>query len=128
MEDLLALAADRGLRVVWRDLGRRNGEYRRPGVIVLNPRRPAQTQTITLAHELGHAHYGHGWADDERLRDRQETAADRYAANLLISPGAYAAAERLVGAHPGALARELAVTARLVELWRDQRGALRRTA
>lgn len=128
MEDLLALAAARGLRVVWRDLCRRNGEFRAPGLIVLDPRRPGLTQKVTLAHELGHAYYGHAWADDPRVRESQEVAADRYAANLLITPAAYAAAERLVGCHAGALARELGVTARLVELWRDQRAGQRRAA
>ncbi|HEY0117546.1 MAG TPA: ImmA/IrrE family metallo-endopeptidase [Cellulomonas sp.] len=128
MEDLLTLAAARGLPVVWRDLGGRNGEYRSSGLIVLDPRRPAQTQRVTLAHELGHAHYGHRWSDDPRVRERQEAAADRYAANLLITPAAYAAAERLTGCHAGALARELAVTARLVEMWREQRPAQRRAA
>lgn len=128
MEDLLALAVARGLRVVWCDLGRRNGEYRASGLIVLNPRRPGQTQRVTLAHELGHARYGHVWSEDPRVRERQEAAADRYAANLLITPAEYAAAERLVGCHAGALARELAVTARLVELWREQRATQRRAA
>ena len=72
MEDLLALAVARGLRVVWCDLGRRNGEYRASGLIVLNPRRPGQTQRVTLAHELGHARYGHVWSEDPRVRERQE--------------------------------------------------------
>lgn len=128
MEQLLALATTRGLRVGWRDLGRRNGEWHSSGLILLNPHRTEQTQRVTLAHELGHAHHGHTWTDNPREHDRQEMAADRYAANLLISPVEYALAEHLVGPHPGAIARELAVTARLVELWRDQHTNLKRTA
>ena len=128
VEDLLALAAARGLRVVWRDVDGRNGEFRAPGLIVLDARRPGQTQKVTLAHELGHAYYGHTWSCDARVRRGQEAAADRYAANLLITPAAYAAAERLVGCHAGALARELGVTARLVELWREQRAGQQRAA
>src|SRR5690606_13237987 len=43
---------------------------------------------VTIAHELGHAHYGHRC--DSMRNDRQ---ADLYAANLLIDPAAYAEAE-----------------------------------
>ncbi|MBB5472532.1 ImmA/IrrE family metallo-endopeptidase [Cellulomonas hominis] len=118
MEELLALATERGVRVAWRDLGRRAGEYHSSGLILLNPRRTETVQRVTLAHELGHAHYGHTWTDDPREHEHRERLADRHGARLLISPSAYAAAERLVGPHPGALARELGVTASVVETWR----------
>lgn len=70
----------------------------------------------TLAHELGHATRGDtptGTVFDQRA----ERAADRYAANLLISEQAYREAEIL---HPGALdaiAHELGVTRHLLMVW-----------
>lgn len=119
MQRLLDIAGERGLRVKWRDLGRRNGEYHSSGLILLNHRRAETTQRVTLAHELGHAYYGHAWTDNPRLHESQERQADRYAARLLITAADYAAAERVAGHHPGAIARELGVTRRLVELWRE---------
>lgn len=118
MEDLIAHAATMGLGIKWRDLGRRNGELHSAGVIVLNQRKPMLTQRVTLAHELGHAWHGHDWTRAHD-RERDERQADAYAARLLISPTDYAFAERIVGCHPGALAKELGVTRRLVELWRE---------
>lgn len=118
MQDLIDHAAAMGLRVMWRDLGRRSGELHSSGLIVLNPRRTTLTQRVTLAHEIGHHRYGHDWTR-EHDSERDEREADTYAARLLISPAEYALAERLVGCHPGALAKELGVTARLVEFWRE---------
>lgn len=126
MNRLIDHATAMGLRVMWRDLGRRNGEFHSSGLIVINPRKTALTQRTTLAHELGHAWHGHDWTHDHDL-ERDERQADIYAAQLLISPAEYAAAERTVGPHAGALAKELGVTRRLVELWRDH-NEHRRTA
>jgi Zn-dependent peptidase ImmA (M78 family) len=118
MNDLLQLADDAGVRVMWRDLGRRRGEYRHsPALITLNPRMSTALQRSTLAHELGHHHHGDTWTDDPALIARRERRADTYAAQLLIDPNTYAAAERLVGPHPGALARELDVSRSIVEAW-----------
>lgn len=91
------------------------------GIVVLNPRRTMLTQRVTLAHEMGHWHHGHDWTIDHD-RERDEREADTYAARLLISPAEYALAEHLVGSHPGAIAAELGVTRRLVQLWRDDYG------
>lgn len=118
MDNLIAHAATLGLGIKWRDLGRRAGELHSTGVIVLNPHKSELTQRMTLAHELGHAWHGHDWTRHHD-RERDERQADLYAARLLICPVEYAAAERIVGCHPGALAKELGVTRRLVELWQD---------
>lgn len=118
MENLIAHAATMGLGIKWRDLGRRAGELHSAGVIVLNPRKSALTQRVTLAHELGHAWHGHDWTRDHD-RERDERQADLYAARLLIRPSDYAFAEQIVGCHPGALAKELGVTRRLIEIWQD---------
>lgn len=115
MERLLALAEERGIYVAYRPLRRIAYYMHSERLIVLNSRKTDSVLRSALAHELGHAHYGHG----AHGGPRDEREADQYAARLLISPDAYAAAEALVGEHPGALARELGVTRRLVELRRE---------
>lgn len=113
MDQLIERAGALGLRVIFRDLGRRHGEIHSSGLVYINPHRTVDRQRVTLAHEMGH--WVHGWLGGHQV-ERDERQADRYAARLLIAPDAYAAAEALVGEHPGALARELGVTRRLVEL------------
>lgn len=115
MERLIALAEAQGLYVAWRPL-RRHGYYlHSKGLIVLSTRAPEWKVRVALAHELAHAHYQHDWTrDHDKVRDELE--ADTYAARLLISLEAYRDAESCVGCHPGALAKELGVTRRLVEL------------
>lgn len=61
-----------------------------------------------IAHEIGHAHYGH--VTNGALQERQ---ADIYAARLLISPHAYAALER-VNSDQHLIAEELGVTLDLI--------------
>lgn len=62
----------------------------------------------TLAHELGHAHYGHGCSTPAF-----ERRARTYAAHLLIDPAEYARLERI---NPDVhwLAEEFTVTPRIV--------------
>lgn len=67
----------------------------------------AQTRSV-LAHELGHAYYGHEC--DRGPEDRQ---ADKYAAQLLIDPSDYARAERIC-LDEWAIAEELEVTVKVV--------------
>lgn len=122
IEALLGLAEQRGLTVEWRDLGPRNGEYSWPGLIVINPKRTAIAQYVTLAHELGHAHHAHVATEDVHLHARQERLADEFAARLLVCPARLAEAEALVGPHPGALAKELGVTRRMVEVFYEHLG------
>ena len=107
-----------GLRVAYRDLGRHTGYLYGGGLVVLNHRHHLNAQRETLAHEGGHAYWGHDWTRDHD-RERDERLADQYAARLLITRDAYAAAEELCDGHPGAIARELGVTRRLVELRRE---------
>lgn len=122
MQDLIDYAIRHGWGVKFRDLGRRNGEYSQ-GLITINDRRRTHfVQRITLAHEIGHAHHDHRWTDDPAVHERQEHEADIVAARLLITAAHYAYAERIVGPHPGAIAKELGVTRHLVELWREDYG------
>ncbi len=114
LDQLLRHCADLGIEVVWRDLGEtRRGEYHHERrTIVLSSRLTATQQVSCLAHELGHARFGHGSsspANEQRAWD--------YAAALVISPDEYALAEERVGHHPCALALELAVTPALIEAW-----------
>ncbi len=118
MEQVIAHAARIGLKVKYTDLGRRSGEVHSSGLVYINPRKSLLTQRVTLAHECGHWELGHDWT---RAHDRpsDERQADMCAARLLIDRDRYATAERVVGAHPGAIARELGITASLVVLWRE---------
>lgn len=67
-----------------------------------------------LAHELGHAHYGHTCSTDTN-----ELRADRHAAALLIDLNAYRAAE-VLDPDPAAIADELGVTRRIVRVFQTQ--------
>lgn len=86
------------------------------GLILINQRLNASQRCAAAAHELGHAHYGHG-CDSERA----EAQAWKYAAGLLVDAGEYARAEGLC-AHPAAIAAELGVTVRVVLEWQRHYG------
>lgn len=111
---LFAHCGDLGIEVEWADLGDiRRGHYLDDArTIVLNRRLTRAQLTTTLAHEIGHAVFG-----DRATTPRLERRASEYGASLIITPRQYAAAERLVGHHLGALAAELGVTPHLVEAW-----------
>lgn len=64
-----------------------------------------------LAHELGHAYYGH-----TVTTPATEKQADERAADLLIDPGDYARAERMSD-NPDFIAHELDITRRLVRAY-----------
>lgn len=124
MRALLALARTRGVVVEWSPA---LGEYVRGlyehdrRTITLGRGLTTAQARATLAHELGHAWYGHRWTGDPHRDAAAERLADEHAARLLVAPDAYANAERLVGPHPGALARELGVTPDIVRAWRRTR-------
>lgn len=116
LDDLYQHAADLRLDVVWRcDLPeKRHGLYlddRRE--IRLNYYCTKAQATAALAHEIGHYMYS-----DRCSTGLSERRADEFGAGLIISRDEYAAAERIVGHHPGALARELETTHRMVLAWR----------
>ncbi|CAH0181911.1 hypothetical protein SRABI76_01553 [Microbacterium oxydans] len=114
MDDLLRLIEAQGLRVIERR-GRTLGGYDHASrSIRLDPGMSARTRRSVLAHELGHATLGHTVTTHAALRRRQERQADAWAARLLITPAAYAAAEALRGTHRASLAFELGVTIELV--------------
>jgi Zn-dependent peptidase ImmA (M78 family) len=117
---LIAIAADAGLRVVistitpgikgFIDLAERT--------IYLSRRLAPIELLCTLAHELGHYFHGH-----ECSTQRAEDQANAYACRLVITPEAYAAAEKL-SPHAHDIAEELGVTVDMVLHY--QRFALQR--
>jgi hypothetical protein len=116
LDALCQHAADLGLEVEWTcDLpGDCHGYYEDDArLVVLNYRCTIAQAVSALAHEIGHAVFG-----DRCSTDAVERRADEYGASLVLTAEDYAAAEREVGPHPGALARRLGVTRDLVLAWR----------
>lgn len=115
LDSLYQHAVDLGLDVEWADLGEyRRGDYQRSkSLIRLNHRLTVVQATATLAHEIGHAIFGHTCSSPANERKAWEMGA-----SLVITPAEYARAEAIVGPHVGALAVELEVTPRLIEAWR----------
>ena len=70
---------------------------------------PPIERDCVLAHELGHAYYGHVGRDDLAA----EAAADAYAAALLVDPDRYAELEA-IGLNPDEIAEELGVTEKML--------------
>lgn len=114
MDHLLRLVEEHGLTVIERPGPTLGGYDHAARRIRLDPGLSVRTARSVLAHELGHATLGHTVAADPATRRRQEQRADEWAARLMITPAAYAAAEALRGTHRASLAFELGVTVELV--------------
>lgn len=69
-------------------------------------------RACVLAHELGHAFYGHQGRDDPDA----EAAADAFAAAVLVDPARFAHLES-VGLTDDAIADELGVTVKLLRVF-----------
>jgi Zn-dependent peptidase ImmA (M78 family) len=131
MRDLEQLAAEMDVTIVTCRLGGLRGLYdHRARAIYLDDRLTGAQRCSTLAHELGHAHHGDHDLVHMTVRRRRdvEERATRWAARMLISPVEYAAAELVAGSDPVTIARELGVTRRLVEAWREWADGIERTA
>lgn len=116
MNELYQHAADLGLSVEWACglPARLHGHYvDADRTVYLNYYCTAAQALAALAHEIGHAEYG-----DRCSTPSIERRADEFGAGLVLSSTEYARAEELVGEHPGALARELGVTVKLIHAWR----------
>lgn len=117
MQELLRHAKEHGIYV---EPSRSMGETLRgvyeheKRLITLNAWLNGEQSRSTLAHELGHAWYGHTWTRDPHGNNEHERLANEWAAKFLIDTHAYAAAERECGSHPGALGAALNVTADLI--------------
>ncbi|NKS66799.1 ImmA/IrrE family metallo-endopeptidase [Rhodococcus hoagii] len=120
LKRLCRIAERMGIQVVEGELpGRRRGLYSHSrGLIVLREGLSYPRARSTLAHEIGHASYGHEPASDVVTQTKQERLADEWAAKTLINPVEYALAEVMYGTHIGLLANQLDVTPRLIRVWR----------
>ena len=112
------LAGVLGVRVT-SHTGGEKGRYYGGGLISLRDDLGYVNWRCTLAHELGHYVLGHSPTASGWWSARQEKQADQWAANLLITPDDYAAAENTHGPHAGAIASELEVTCHMVNVWRS---------
>lgn len=117
IDELEQLADAIGVTVTRHTVGPKGWYQHHNRTISLHASLAGPAERCTLAHELGHAMAGDeptgvDWADQ-----RAERAADRFAAELLISPAEYALAEQMYGPEPGAIARELGVTRHLLDVW-----------
>lgn len=70
------------------------------------------TRVCAIAHELGHAHYGHNCSNEQAEREADEWAALHLLDFRTVKAAAYACDH-----NPGAIAAELGVTPRLLAVW-----------
>lgn len=85
LDDAVWHARRYGCRVMYADLGGRNGQVHRSGLIKVNPDRNLIVQRETLLHEVGHWSMGHSDCMWNRRSDRREMAADKFAPDLIFS-------------------------------------------
>lgn len=119
--DLARLAESMGVRLARHDGGDKG--YYDDATRTISTRRGlsiAQYRS-TLAHELGHAHYG-----DVRVRDpvrhaKQERRADQWAARLLLDEVDVETTLACHGHHRAPAAHELEVTHHLLDVWLNQK-------
>lgn len=118
MQQLLKLANELGITVVERAGLRLGGYHEGSTTIRLNPSLPRRVARSVLAHEIAH----HIFADQPSpygpVTAKQERRADEWAARHLISPEAFAEAERQRGGHTASMAYDLGVTVELVDGFR----------
>ncbi|MGN6019485.1 ImmA/IrrE family metallo-endopeptidase [Corynebacterium striatum] len=114
--NLEELAARLGATIVTHDGGEK-GRYYGHGIISLRRGLGPKNYRCTLAHELAHHALGHDPAATGWVHDRQERQAEKWAAQHLISPTEYAAAETLYGPQPSQIAHELGVTVKVLKTW-----------
>lgn len=111
LEHLIDYAHSEGIRVWWRRLPGRDGQWSAEHQSIwISPDLTAAEARSVLAHELGHAALGH----DGPQPSRHEAQAWRWAVRVLIHPDAYRAAEALHGPCLVAIAEELGVTPHVV--------------
>lgn len=110
MKDLIGKAAEFGLRIHASRLdGDLLGYYSAAEArIYFDLSLTPNERRVVIAHEIGHAYFGHD--GDSAVNER---LADTYAADMLINPMEYAKLER-ISSDPYYLADELNVTAELV--------------
>lgn len=122
--DVWKLAEDLGLSVRERRGAHRSGYAPHDNHIDLTPGMRGRVLRGVMCHEIGHHVLGHRPTDFGLIRKRQELAANVWAAHTLITPEAYADAERHRNGHITSMAIDLNVPDELVLVYR---GTLLRT-
>lgn len=117
MLDMTLYTAQRGLKIIERAGVHRSGYAPGERFIEIPPRMKPRVRDSVLAHENGHHALGHRPTRDPILRAKQELAANRWAAELLISPEDFSAAESLRNGHVPSMAVDLHVADELVETY-----------
>lgn len=117
--DIWNLAADMGLTVRERRGAHRSGYAPNANHIDLTPGMRGRVLRGVMCHEIGHHVLGHRPTDFGLIRKRQESAANAWAAQTLITPGAYAEAEQHHGGHVTSMAIALNVPDELVVVFRS---------
>lgn len=115
LDALIDVAQARGYRIRWHRGGPKAAWLPHKHVITLRVGMDDVTTLCSLAHELGHAHYG----DPPGHHGAHELRADRFAARILVSPTEYATAEALYGPQPSLIAHELGVTVKVLKTWQS---------
>lgn len=113
VDALIDVAQARGYHIRWHRGGPKAAWVPHKRTITLRVGMDDVTTLCSLAHELGHAHYG----DPPGHHGAHELRADRFAARILVSPTEYATAEALYGPHPSLIAHELGVTVKVLKTW-----------
>lgn len=117
--DIWNLAADLGLTVREHRGAHRSGYAPDSKHIDLTPGMRGRILRGVMCHEIAHHVLGHRPTDFGILRKRQEAAANVWAAQTLITPEAYADAERHREGHVTSMAIELNVPDELVVVYRS---------
>ncbi|MHA3724363.1 ImmA/IrrE family metallo-endopeptidase [Leucobacter sp. HY1910] len=115
---LFDLAHTLGITVEYAPLATREGEYRDDlQRIRLREGMPDRLARWVLAHELGHAHYGHRPGTSSETR--QEREADQWAARHLITIDDYRAAEQRRDGHAPSMAHDLGIVTRGIHAYQS---------
>ncbi len=117
--DIWSLAADLGLTVRERRGVHRSGYAPDANHIDLTPGMRGRILRGVMCHEIAHHVLGHRPTDFGLIRKRQESAANIWAAQTLITPEAYAEAEQHYNGHVTSIAISLNVPDELVVVFRS---------
>lgn len=119
MQELLKLADELGVDVIERRGGKIGGYHAGTRTIRLNPGMSRRTARSVLAHEIAHHVFGDEPSHYGPVRAKQERRANEWAALRLITPEAFAEAEKQRGGHSPSMAYDLAVTVEIVDAFRS---------
>ena len=115
--DLHRLAESMGVRLVRHDNGVKGWYCHETRTISTRRGMSIAAYRSTLAHELGHAHYGDIPQENGYYHQRQEKRAWDYAASLLIDKSQYTEAATWHDHDQRAIADELEITHHLLTHW-----------